>query len=128
MSAGRTDRGFPRVLKYTHARITASAVCSAPLKKTDLSFDFCPPLFFPFLPFPLFFFFFSPKKHDEQIRFHEHHPEYGDYWSPDTGNDTDTTPTTYDKPNSERLPQQDASDEPRTLQVRGARGGWGRRG
>lgn len=56
----------------------------------------------------------------EQIRFHEHHPEYGDYWSPDTGNDTDTTPTTYDKPNSERLPEQDASDEPRTLQVGGA--------
>lgn len=52
-----------------------------------------------------------------QIRFHEHHPEYKDYWSPETVNDTDTTPTTYDKPNSERLPEQDASDEPRTLQV-----------
>lgn len=68
----------------------------------------------PFVSCPLLF-----GQH-EQIRFHEHHPEYGDYWSPDTGNDADTTPATYDKPNSERLPEQDAHDEPRILQVRRA--------
>lgn len=62
-------------------------------------------------------------RNHEKIRFHEHHPEYRGYWSADSGNDANTTPTTYDNHNSFRLPEHDASDEPRTLQVRGVAGG-----
>lgn len=54
----------------------------------------------------------------DQIRFHEHHPEYGEYWSPGTADASDSASAELaDTPNSEQLPAQDVSDVPRTLQV-----------
>lgn len=53
-----------------------------------------------------------------QIRFHEHHPEYCDYWSPDTVDANNAgSAELVDEPKSEQLPDQDVSDVPRTLQV-----------
>lgn len=53
-----------------------------------------------------------------QIRFHEHHPEYCEYWSPDTVDANNAgSAELVDEPNSEQLPDQDVSDVPRTLQV-----------
>lgn len=52
-----------------------------------------------------------------KIRFHQHHPEYEDYWSPDTVNTNDTSGELGDTPTPQKLPTHDGSDEPRTLQV-----------